>query len=172
MVNTHKDLLMHKDILPDAQRPRSWCTKISFLVHKDLLFLMVMPVCVQRFIKFHVGIAKPVVRRKLWRSHTVHTLEMLSRLWDYLRQWMKVQGKSKVIGQFAYRRTCNYWIALGGKTSVYSGTQGWRRCACGPNENLKEWLSSCTYYLASLVIFDLMVSTNHEISVQIVVIPY
>ena len=38
----------------------------------------------------------------------------------------------------AYRRTSNNWIALGEKTSVYRGTQGSRRFACGPNENLIE----------------------------------
>ena len=54
--------------------------------------------------------------------------------------------------------------------SVYRGTWGSRRFACGPNEDLKERLSSCRYYLASLMIFNLMWSTNCEMKVQIVVI--
>ena len=42
-----------------------------------------------------------------------------------------------------YCRASNYCIAMGEKTSVYRGTRGSRRSACGPNENLKDWLSSC-----------------------------
>ena len=42
---------------------------------------------------------------------------------------------------FKNRRTSNHWIAWGEKTSVYRGTRGSRRSACGPNENLKELLS-------------------------------
>ena len=71
-----------------------------------------------------------------------------------------------------YRRTSNYWIALGEKMSVYRGIRGSRRSACGPSENLKDWLSSCRWYLASLMICVLMLSTNCEIKNQIVVIQY
>ena len=44
---------------------------------------------------------------------------------------------------YHYRRTCNYRIALGERTSVYRGTQSCRRSACGPNDHLKERSSSC-----------------------------
>ena len=70
---------------------------------------------------------------------------------------------------YMYRRTCKYWIALGENASVYRGIQGSTLC---PNENFKEQLSFCTLYLASLVIFFLMVSTNCEIKFQTVVIQY
>ena len=50
--------------------------------------------------------------------------------------------KNMLIG-VKYRRTSNYWIALGEKTSVYRGTRGSRRSTFGRNENLKERLSSC-----------------------------
>ena len=71
-----------------------------------------------------------------------------------------------------YRGTYNYWIALGGKTSVYRGTLGSRWSACGPIEYLKEPLSSCRYNPAPLVIFALVLSTNNEINMQIVVVQY
>ena len=58
------------------------------------------------------------------------------------------------------------------KTSVYRGTRGSRRSACGPNGNLKERLSFCRYYPASLVIFILMLSANCEIKIQMLVIQY
>ena len=44
----------------------------------------------------------------------------------------------------AYRRTSHYCIALSENTSVYRGTYGSRRSACGPNENVKEQFSSLT----------------------------
>ena len=72
----------------------------------------------------------------------------------------------------SHRRTSNYWIVLGEKTSVYRGTRGSRRSACGPNENLKERLSSCRHYPASLVIFDVMLSANCDINFLILVIQY
>ena len=56
-----------------------------------------------------------------------------------------------------YRRTSNYWIVSGKKTSVYRGSRGSRRSACGPNENLKERLSICRYYPASLVNFSYVI---------------
>ena len=71
-----------------------------------------------------------------------------------------------------YRRTSNHWIVLGEKLSVYRGTRGSRRSACGPNENLKERLSFWRYYPASLVIFVLMVFANCEIKIQILEIQY
>ena len=71
-----------------------------------------------------------------------------------------------------YRRTSNYWIVSGKKTSVYRGTWGSRRSACGPNENLLERLSFCRYYPACPVIFILMLSVNCEIKIQMLVIQY
>ena len=52
------------------------------------------------------------------------------------------------------------WIGLGDNTSVYRGTRGSRRSGCGPSENLKEWFSSSWWYLASLVMFVLLLSAN------------
>ena len=75
-------------------------------------------------------------------------------------------------GTSEYRRTSNYWIALDQKTSVYRGTQGSGRSVWDPNENLRERLSSCRSHLASLVSLFLMLSTNCEIKIQIVVIQY
>ena len=53
-----------------------------------------------------------------------------------------------------YRRISNYWIASGEKTSVYRGTGGSRRSACGSNENMKVRLSSCSGF-CSYVIYSL-----------------
>ena len=71
-----------------------------------------------------------------------------------------------------YGMTSNYWNALGEKSSVSRGTWGSRRSACGPNEYLKERLSSCRPYLASPVILVLTLPTNCKMKIQIVVIQY
>ena len=52
--------------------------------------------------------------------------------------------RCKPCTRYMYRRTSNYWIAWGEKRSVYRGTQGSTRSACGPNENLKERLNFCS----------------------------
>ena len=67
--------------------------------------------------------------------------------------------------------TFHYWIALGEKTSVYRGTQGSRRCACGPNENLNERLSSRRWYVSHMT-FVLILFTNCEVKIRIVMIQY
>ena len=63
-----------------------------------------------------------------------------------------------------HRRTSNYWIASGEKTSVYRGTLGSPRSVLGPNEILKEQLSFCRHYLSSLVFVNLVGSTVGGIS--------
>ena len=77
-----------------------------------------------------------------------------------------------LIYTFTCRRTANYGIALGEKTSVYMGTGGSRRSVCVPNENLNERLRSGRLHLSSPVIFVMMFSANCEIKIQIVVIQY
>ena len=57
---------------------------------------------------------------------------------------------------------------LWAKKRVSRGALGAHRC--GPNENLREWLSSCRTYLASVVVFVLMFSTKCKMKSQIVVI--
>ena len=105
-------------------------------------------------------------------------------VWRNLNQWpqfidaltlschSRMRPESVGFNLLAYRRTSNYWIALDEKTSVYRGTQGSGRSVWGPDENLKEFLSSCRSHLVSLAIFNLMLSTNCEIKTQILVIKY
>ena len=71
-----------------------------------------------------------------------------------------------------YHSTSNYQIALGGTTSVYRGSQVSRRSTRGPNEYLKEQLSSHRYYRLYVVIFVMILSPKCELTIQIVVIQY
>ena len=75
-----------------------------------------------------------------------------------------------MIQVYIHRRTSNYLIASGEKTSVYTGTVGSRRSVLGPNRFLKEPLTFHRHDLSSLVFFSLSGSANFEIKIQIVAI--
>ena len=59
-----------------------------------------------------------------------------------------------------------------GKDRVHRGARGSQRSVAGPNEDLKERLSSCRVYLQAVAFFVLMSSTNGEKKTVIVVIQY
>ena len=88
----------------------------------------------------------------MWTRPNVKCFQDLSlqncwtRCWTLvhcMRSRYRLRSLRRVRCPTIYRRTSNYWIVLGKKSSVYRGTRGSRRSDCGPNENLKARLSSC-----------------------------
>ena len=72
--------------------------------------------------------------------------------------------KNVKLSNLEYCRASNYWFAFGGKMSVYRVAQRSRRFVSGIDENSKEWLGFCRWYLSSLVFLDLMGSAKREIN--------
>ena len=85
--------------------------------------------------------------------------------------WKRIPWHAIFINS-TYRRTSNYWITSGEKTSVYRGNLGSRRSVLVRKEILKEQLSFCRHYLLSLLHVDLSGSANCEIKFQILAIQY
>ena len=119
----------------------------------------------------------PILGKPHWTyNQTEETRTKYARLSSFFRTSIAIPSPGICEAHLTvwtwYCRASYYWITSGKKTNVYRGTRGSRRSAYGPNENLKKQLSSRREYLPSLVIFVLVLSTNREMKIQIVVIQH